>query len=423
MTKHFVITEHGIIRKASEYSPFERVCSLSNIFVSDSTFTSLKQLAFNPNADAVLGLIIQKGRECLRVKNYVGLLQTLDNTQIEILPKIVKGNNETEARRCFLQMLRYVPDLPFHTLTQAHLRGVNLPLWEIFISAFIGEMEKLTKQGIQKSYTTVEDEQSFVRGKWLPNRQRHLHPEVLYVAYDKFHADILPNRLLKTCLLFLAKRSQYLSNQTRLRQLRFAWDEVDISENILADFDKTKDLTRPFDRYAKALQWAEVLLSQQSWGNAGSNVNDSLLFPTERLFESYVARGFASYLTDFEVVYQDSFHYLINEHAGKKQFKLRPDLVLRQDDKTLVLDMKWKWIDPYAPTYGIEQTDLYQLYAYGQKYKANAVCLIYPAHETFQNPLPVFHYDDALKLTVLPFDLTNSLADEIEKIKAFLINL
>jgi len=420
MPQHFTISEYGHIRQRIDYALSERVNTLSEVFVSESAFASLKQLAFKINADAVLSFTIQKSRECLRVKNYVGLLQTPDGTQIEILPKIARDENPIQARMCLLKMLRHVPDLPFHTLTQAHLHHANLPLWEVFVAAFITEMEKLTQQGIQKSYITVEDKQPFLRGKWLLNRQNHLHPETLYVAHDEFLTDILPNQLLKTCLLFLVKRSTHLSNQTRLRQLRFTWDEVGISENTPTDFVKIKGVMRHFNRYVKALQWAKVILNQLSWATSGKDVNDSLLFPTERLFENYVAKGFKTYLTDFEVVYQDNLHYLIDDHAGKKQFSLRPDLVLRKENRTIVLDMKWKWIEPNASKQCIEQADLYQLYAYGQKYNADALFLVYPAHELFKNPLPSFHYDKQLTLTAIPFNIANPLADEIQKIKAYL---
>ncbi|MEI7581069.1 McrC family protein [Runella sp.] len=420
MPQHFIISEYGSIRRGSDYPLSERVNTLSDIFVSESTFAFLKQLTFKANADSVLSFTIQKSRECIRIKKQVGLLETSDGTQIEILPKVVRNDNPVQARMCLLKMLRYVPDLPFHTLTQAHLHHANLPLWEVFISAFIAEMEKLTRQGIQKSYITIEDNQPFLRGKWLLNRQNHAHPETLYVAHDEFSAAILPNQLLKTCLLFLVKRSRHLPNQTRLRQLRFAWDEVTVSENIDADFEKSKGLMRNFKRYEKALQWAKVLLQQQSWATSGKEANDSLLFPTERLFENYVAKGFKAYLTDFDVVYQDTLHYLIDDHAGKKQFNLRPDLVLRKGNRTIVLDMKWKWIEPNAPKQSIEQADLYQLYAYGQKYNADALFLIYPAHESFQTPLPPFRYDEQLTLTAIPFNITNSLANEMAKIKTFL---
>jgi 5-methylcytosine-specific restriction enzyme subunit McrC len=420
MPQHFIISEYGLIRRACDYEYSVQEPTLSNIYISESAFDTLKRWALSANTEPILSFILQKGKECFRVKNHVGLIQTSDGTQIEVLPKIVKDNDPIQARLCLLKMLRYVPDLPFQTINQAHLQHAHLPIWEIFISAFVTEMEKLTQQGIQKSYVTVEGEQSFLRGKWLPTRQNYLHPETFYVSQDEFQADILPNRLLKTCLLFLVKRSQTVSNQTRLRQLRFIWNEVGESENIKEDFAKLKKVTRHFDRYAKALQWAKVLLQHQAWNQTGKDANESLLFPTERLFESYVARGFKNYLSDFEVVYQENFHFLVNEHVGKKQFKLRPDLVLRQSNRTLVLDMKWKWIEPQASNYGIEQNDLYQLYAYGKKYNATALYLIYPAHESFRIPLPPFHYDNNLTLTIIPFDLVTPLAQEMQKIKSYL---
>ena len=420
MIKHLVIIEYGVIRRASEYPLSERVSTLKNNFVSDTVFASLRELAFKVNTDGVLDFFVQKGRECLRIKNSVGLLQTQSGVQIEILPKIGTGNDMEEARGGLLKMLQCVPYFPFYSHNQAHLQQVHLPIWEIFVTAFIEEVEKITQQGIQKSYITVEGEQPFLRGKWLLNRQNHFHPEIFYVATDKFLADIIPNRLIKTCLVFLAKSSQLLTNQTRLRQLRFAWDKVEISTNIGADFEQVSRLDKPFERYQKALQWAKILLNQGSWHGVGQNQNESLLFPAERLFEHYVARGFKKYLTDFEVSYQDNAHHLVNDHTGRRRFGLRPDLVLRKGKKTIVIDTKWKWIETKAPNFGIEQVDLYQLYAYGKKYEANALFLIYPAHSGFTIPLPPFYYDDHLTLTVIPFCITKPLGDEMRALISLL---
>lgn len=81
------------------------------------------------------------------------------------------------------------------------------------------------------------------------------------------------------------------------------------------------------------------------------------------------------------------------------------------------MDMKWKWIEPTLPNYGIEQADLYQLYAYGRKYNANALFLIYPAQEDFRAPLPPFRFEEQLVLTVIPFDITAPLSFEVEKME------
>jgi len=263
--------------------------------------------------------------------------------------------------------------------------------------------------------------QPFLRGKWLPQYQNAANQAVFYVSFDEFMMDILPNRLLKTCLLYLEEHSNDVRNQAKLRQLRFIFEEVKTSQNIHADFEKISHLDRRFERYQTALHWAKTLLNQQAWAGTGTDTNTSLLFPTQRLFEAYITRGFRQYIADYEVFIQDSSHFLIHEHVGKQQFRLRPDIVLKKQQQVVVIDIKWKWISPKAPNYGIEQADLYQLYVYGQKYQAQELLLIYPAHAEFQAPLAIFNYDEQLKLRVVPFDITNSLGEEMDKIQKLLL--
>jgi 5-methylcytosine-specific restriction enzyme subunit McrC len=108
----------------------------------------------------------------------------------------------------------------------------------------------------------------------------------------------------------------------------------------------------------------------------------------------------------------------VEQHTDGPRFGLRPDVLLRKEGRTRVFDMKWKTISPDDPTgnYGLEQADLYQHYAYGQKYEADEVVLVFPAHETFREPLPAFRYDARTRLYVVPFDLTRPLAEEVEKL-------
>ena len=263
----------------------------------------------------------------------------------------------------------------------------------------------------------MEENQHFLRGKLLLKRQlsqNGIRKEQFAVAHDAFLENIAPNRILKSCVLVLQAQSRSLQNQNRLRQLRFMLENVPASPNLEADLLAAQSADRRFDRYATALRWATVLLRARSWaGHSGRDVNTSLLFPTERLFEAYVTRGFRQHLPDFEVIAQDNSQHLINSHDGKQKFGLRPDLILRKNNRTLVLDVKWKWIDASQPhkNYGIDQADLYQLYAYGQKYEADAVFLIYPQHAHFQEPLAVFQYNESLRLRVLPFNMTLPLSE------------
>ena len=399
-------------------SPTQPLPQPNEIFLPDAAFDSLKAFAISQEADQIMAFFVQKGCECLRLKNYVGLLETPDGTQIEILPKT--ASNAAEGRATVLKMLRCLPDAPFRSLPTASLQSTSLPLWEVFITAFLEEVTKIVQHGLQKSYVTTEENQPFLRGKLLIEKQLSqniFRQEQFAVAHDEFLENIAPNRILKSCVLTLQRQSRSFSNQNRLRQLRFVLEDIPASPHVETDLLAIQTTDRRFDRYATALQWAAVLLRARSWaGQAGKHPNTSLLFPTERLFEAYVTRGFRQHLPDFEVIAQDRSQHLINSHDGKQKFGLRPDLILRKNGKVLILDMKWKWIDASQPykNYGIDQADLYQLYAYGQKYEADSVFLIYPQHAAFTQPLAIFQYNESLRLQVLPFNMALPLSEAIK---------
>ena len=74
----------------------------------------------------------------------------------------------------------------------------------------------------------------------------------------------------------------------------------------------------------------------------------------------------------------------------------------------IVLDTKWKIVDNQKNNYGLLQSDLYQIYAYGKKYNSNDIYLIYPKSKNFKFSIDIpFKYDDTLNLHILCFDCLN----------------
>ncbi|GAB3783137.1 McrC family protein [Spirosoma horti] len=402
------------------------------IGVSDAVFDSLRQFVFeNENADGLFAFTVQKGTEFIRVRNYVGLLTLPDGTMLEILPKIEQQPN---ARPLLLNMLRYLRHSPFRTLRGGQSRAVNLPLWEVFITAFLDAVEPLAQQGIQRAYVSVESNERFWKGRFQATRQlreNSYHAERLAVVYDELTANVPPNRILKSTLLYLANRTTDRANQRRIQQLRWVLDDVPVSDSVMDDLNAIRRNSRLFVRYEAALLWAKTLLLGQGLGiKMGKTPSLSLLFPMEQVFEDYVAHGIRTHWPSAdEVRVQESSVHLIDEHVGVPKFRLRPDIIIRQNDQTFVLDTKWKRINGLEPggqasagNYGIEQADMYQLYAYGKKYGADDLFLIYPVNETFTKPLPVFGYDTHTRLHVVPFDLSNSLADEVDKLAQYALS-
>ena len=75
----------------------------------------------------------------LTVQNYVGVIRTPRNTQIEILPKIAKieSSGPDAARRLLIKMLMELEDSPFREGTAAELEAFDMPLFEFLMRLFL----------------------------------------------------------------------------------------------------------------------------------------------------------------------------------------------------------------------------------------------------------------------------------------------
>ncbi|WP_420150049.1 McrC family protein [Spirosoma sp.] len=419
----YSISENGLIGSDQQWPE----PPTDGILVPDRVFQLLRRFASESDqADILLTFTIQKGRELIRVRNYVGLLPLSAGIHLEILPKIEPPAN---PRSLLLNMLRYVRYSPFRTLKTAHTSATYLPLWDVFVRAFLDTIEPIVQQGIQRAYVMVERNEPFWKGKFQIARQlreNNHHAERLAVAYERLTADVAANRVLKTTLLYVYHQTESAANQRRIQQFLATLEDVPVAESIPDDLKAIRRTSRLFARYEPALRWAEALLSHQGFGaKAGQMPSLSLLFLMERVFEEYVAYGIRTYWPEAgNVTVQESSAHLVDEHIGVPKFKLRPDMLIRHADKTFVLDTKWKVVNGQDKkgNYGIEQADLYQLYAYGKKYGANDLVLIYPANTTFQQPLAVFDYDATMRLHVVPFDVTSLQAKEVEKLAAYALS-
>ncbi|WP_165372136.1 McrC family protein [Emticicia agri] len=419
MIKTIVISEFSAIKKASDYDlPID---SFAEIFVSDTAFLRIKDLVFTYANDLLFTYSVQRGKEQIKVKNYVGLIPVSDTIQIEILPKST-ADSPKEARRILLKMLQKIP--AYQSLSKAHLAISNLPLLEIYVKAFLDELEKLLSTGLGRNYEHIEANETFIKGKVLIAENIHrnlLKQHSIFIAYDDFMHDIPQNRILKTCLHRLKNYSFTNFTKQRIWQNLSVFDEISLSANLQQDFTKSNTVSPHFERYENLLQWAWVFLNEHSFLPFSGNYSQiSLLFPMEVLFENYVGKLFQKYAgSDFSIRLQDRRKHLVLKHKENARFRMIPDIVAENNAGEIwIFDAKWKVIDASKPrqNYGIEQADLYQMYAYGKKYQAKKLFLIYPANENFRNPLEVFDYDEDLVLHVMPFNLMNEGEEEVRKI-------
>lgn len=419
----------------TEFSSFTRDIELSNYqSLPKNTFDALENFLLSQdvnedtNLNEIFSLSYHKNfGKIITAKNYVGILTMTDGTVIEILPKITgKGVTHKESRKILLQMLQTVNDVNFKESNLSNLDTARLNLYEIFIQMFLEEVVQLTKIGIKSAYSIVEENERFYKGKLKVSENiRHnlSHKERFYVQYDDFNANRPENRLIKSTLHLLSKITRDPQNLQLIMQLFSSFNNVDFSRNFSADFSNSI-INRSTQHYEKVLSWCRIFLKQLSFTtNLGAEVAIALLFPMERLFESYVTFMIRKNVrnTDFQVRTQDKRYSLFS--YPRKSFSLRPDIVLKSENETIVMDTKWKILSDTKGNKGITQADMYQMYAYGKKYNADSVVLIYPFSDTIESTVLYYFSDDGVHVKVKFVDLRDALTsiqsmlDEILKYK------
>ncbi|MEI6269084.1 MAG: McrC family protein [Methylococcaceae bacterium] len=386
--------------------------------ISQKAFNELTQLINeSPDQDDNdHGIIFWQRGQKLQVRHYVGMIQTSDGTQVEILPKISGSFAPEQLRRIFLKMLREVGELPYKSGKNADLSLTKFPLLEIFIHDFLNTIDQVVKRGIRSDYVRQEDNQAFIKGKLLMNAQlKHnlIRRDRFYVEYDNFEVNRPENRLIKASLQKVLKVAKQLNNQRLARELLFAFGDVPQSTEYKQDLQKCSQ-DRGMHYYQDALHWCKLILNDLApVPKAGERSFRSFLFPMPQLFERYVAKVLLKKLPDWQVHSQASHKKLMASEGWEKElFVIKPDLLLKKDDKTVIADTKWKLLD-MADTknkFNIHQGDLYQLFTYAKFYKSEKVILIYPKTDNFSEVLQAKYVAQNCKVVLIPFDLE---ADQI----------
>lgn len=444
--KPVVIHEFGILSNAKK--PTVNLGEEAQL--SEQSFENLWNFILEnkggDDADEVMSVHVKGGRPYIKTGRYVGTVQTKDGQVIEILPKIYKSGDRAEedialCRRVFLRMLSCFQQSQAKTFQEAALSTKeNFPILEAYISRYLSEVERLLMDGLKKNYFQVEENQKFLKGKLLINKQiskNCVDKTRFAVRYSKYIEDIPQNRIIVSTLYKLSKTSQSSVNVSRSYSLLAAFSDIPPSSNVESDLILSLRSNRLFSNYENLLQWSSQFLLNKGFTTfSGNHVNQSLLFSAEKLFESFIAHLFKKYAKDYAVSSQHSKYFLVDKYGDTERgkFRLCPDIVVESKDSknfadydTIIIDTKWKNLDSSAPdkNYLIDIKDMYQLYAYGQKYHLGdsyfldiipKLVLIYPYTEKFQTELKPFVYEEVkakygLKLVVYPFNLADEEND------------
>lgn len=360
-------------------------------------------------------LVQMESRRCLRLDNYVGVIQTPCGTTLEILPKTFDESSDARASRALLRrMLARCLDLPMRESGLASIDTFDAPVTEWVMRQFLESLDVLVKRGVRFDYHRISARERFLRGRLDLSRQLRQRPgcdDQFCIQHDVFDGDRPENRLLRAALDRVLTQTSDASNWRLARELAQILAEISPSVDHVGDFRRW-GRDRLMAHYRDARPWCSLILNEVTpLATAGDWEGKSLLFPMEKLFERYVESCLRRSLPKLVTLRRTVSNEFLCEHRGAAWFNLQPDLMLQMGACRVTLDTKWKLLDSArrdaGSKYGLSQADFYQLFAYGHKYQAGQgdLVLIYPSTDRFNTPLPEFRMMEDMRLWVVPFSL------------------
>ena len=350
----------------------------------------------------------------LATSNFVGVVTTRRGTVLEILPKIDLDHEVDDqierTRQVFLEMLRPWRRIP-KQLPPSDIRALSrFPMLEVFVRQFLQLLDGLIRTGLARQYVTIEENRPYLRGRLLFTdhlRENASDRTRFYTAHDELSVNRPANRLIHAALLGLAPRIRNQVNRQLLSQSLTAMADVPPSRDPVADW-RAHHVDRSMNHYGPVMQWVRLFLFNRGLTTfAGANLNVSLLFPMEQIFEDFLVASFRRHQQQFTVTTR-AFGKPMATIGGEPVFSTIPDIVLRSGTQNaFILDAKWKTVDSTTADlkHGIAQQDVYQLHAYATRYRCKAVALVYPQNTLFGATLN-YRFFDGITLLAVPFDVT-----------------
>jgi len=365
----------------------------------------------------------------LKAKNYVGVIQTA-SLSIEILPKIYNNEKEDETRNIFIEMLKSLLNINEIQIGKADLSTTkNRNIYELFITMFVDSVKKLIDKGIKSQYLEKEENQNFLKGKIQFNqhiKENYIHKERFYVQFDEYMPNRVENRLIKSTIALLLKKTRDYENKKKLRQQLFIFDEVNLSLNHETDI-KRVNLHRGMEHYEMPMKFTKLFLTHQSFTSLRGKENVfALLFPMEKVFENYMEFVLENSKDDLGIkevlVNGGKNEYLLTN--GKCQMaRVEPDYLLKmKESKDIVTDAKWKILEEKEDKkrdcnkVSISSSDVYQIFSYLNFYNCDNTALLFVPKAEIEEEIELSYQFDKdketdKKIRVIPIDLSKVILD------------
>jgi 5-methylcytosine-specific restriction enzyme subunit McrC len=359
--------------------------------------------------DAHRAEMLRVGRNCLTATAYVGVWR-VGGLVVQVLPKIdhrpagapepAPGTPAYEqavhsATRNLLRMLAVAGDFPITEQDLAPLATQPHDWLDLLTWLLAAGLHRQLQLGLERQYVGQEDDLPVVRGRWQLARQLARRPHVRHrfdVAYDEFREDTLLNRVFRYAAERLLPATRQPATRRLLADIR-AWlsDVSPLHQSPRGLLDQVV-FTRLNERFRPSFALARLFLENRAFElTAGAEDLSAFTFEMWRLFEAFIGRLLTRHRAHVLPPEWTAAHMRLQaegrplslaERLPERQpvFDLRPDVLVEALDGAalLVLDTKYKQLDPTQRRLGVDQGDVYQMLAYAQRLRCPRLVLLYP---------------------------------------------
>lgn len=360
-----------------------------------------------------------QGSDSVRFRQYVGNIFLPNGTAIEILPKVnrdISEGNQAVCRGSLMYMLANVFNLTMSSSTSGLSDLENTPFQDLIIRHFCFKLEEEIHRGIIRIYVSEQDNLTTLKGRLkFTEHIRHnfANKARFYCEYDEFSENNTYNQQLKAMLKVFYNRVWSDAVKQQLINLEFILSDVADVATDIGQLDRLS-FNRLNERFEDIFTLGKIILKGFSPNmSTGDTLAPAMLFDMNKLFEEFVANKLRDSFQeknqkDFEVRTQDK-----SKQLGIKYFLLQPDIVVKYQGQTIgVLDTKWKSLKQ-TDNAKISTSDVYQMYAYAQRFKCKYNALLYPSNNNNQSQ----------KLDSLYLDETGNIENSVDlHIKFFNLN-
>lgn len=366
---HITVFEHGFLRLGETYNNVE----------FDGTLLQAFQKHYGEKGVPYFTLI----HNGVKFNEHVGVIQ-VGKTLIEVLPKADKVTHYTEDdkslekdtwRKTLIGMLKAVHGFEVKTTSSSHLKLKPNTILDLYFELFIKEVEGLLHKGLVKKYRKTEGNVTALKGSLSFGKhiqQNLVHQERFYVRYTTYDVEHQLHYILYKTICLLQHINTNTALHSSIGALLLNFPEMPDIKVTETTFSKIV-LNRKTQGYQKALEIAKLLLLQYHPDlSKGRNDVLALMFDMNLLWEQFVYVSLRKYAKEYQVRAQVP-KYFWREEGGKRR-RMKPDIVLTKEKKSIVLDTKWKNLYGGNPS----DEDLRQLFAYHKYFDAQKVALVYP---------------------------------------------